>query len=282
MCLISMLMGQSICARRPRPSWRPPDLTPRWGAGPPRARRPGPAAADPELAVHARQMDLDGLRHHVERPGDVAVALPRGGELRRPPLARRQRRPARAAPGAAGGRRRRRARPGHARPAAAPRSGWRSRSASRRGARASDGLRASRNADPSAVSALACSSRAGEPAAVSTASCSRSSPSSRRSAPSSRKCAPSDPGAPQRRAWPAPPRAAPRLVAPLEPVQRPGLQRPPRRPSDVVDVARAAAMELGLGERRASQSRSASSSSTVVPRTTASPSESRGPAAGSS
>src|SRR5215207_4859235 len=75
-----------------RTSWQPPDLTPvAGGLTPLESVGKTRAAPDPQVAVHARQMDLDRLRGHVERAGDVAVALAGGRHPRDPPLARRQR-----------------------------------------------------------------------------------------------------------------------------------------------------------------------------------------------
>src|SRR5581483_4912739 len=47
--------------------------------------------SDPELPVAAREVDLHGLERHVERLRDLLVRVPRGGEIRHAPLARRER-----------------------------------------------------------------------------------------------------------------------------------------------------------------------------------------------
>src|SRR4051794_25739519 len=49
------------------------------------------ARGDLELAVDAREVDLDRLRRHEERLGDVLVRHVVGGHLCAPPFARRER-----------------------------------------------------------------------------------------------------------------------------------------------------------------------------------------------
>src|SRR5438105_11353739 len=49
-----------------------------------------PPGVDRELAVDARQVDLDGLHRHEERLRDLLVALVLGGKLGHAALARRQ------------------------------------------------------------------------------------------------------------------------------------------------------------------------------------------------
>src|SRR5918996_6211416 len=74
-----------------RPQIRNPNL---WGSGPLRGcerARQLAARADPELAVGAREVNLDGLGGHVEALGDVLVRVAPGGQLRNATLARGER-----------------------------------------------------------------------------------------------------------------------------------------------------------------------------------------------
>src|SRR3954447_3496232 len=92
MCLVLTLMGGASAPRPYGTSCGPPDVTPVSGrTGPLERLGETSAAPDSQLAVHVRQVDLDRLGGHVERAGDVAVALAPGRQLRHPPLAGRQR-----------------------------------------------------------------------------------------------------------------------------------------------------------------------------------------------
>src|SRR5207302_1178272 len=75
----------------------------RYGSGPqrpigapessaPKRLRQFAAPSDVELPVRVAQVVLDRLRRDEQRLGDLPVALPGGGELGDPPLARGERR----------------------------------------------------------------------------------------------------------------------------------------------------------------------------------------------
>ena len=98
---VSPVIGQASNRSRACASWTPPDGTPRGWQRAASSRYAGAstfedlcqawAGVHPQLAVHAREVKLDGLRGDEQRLRDLAVAVTLGGQLGDAPLARGQR-----------------------------------------------------------------------------------------------------------------------------------------------------------------------------------------------